>query len=144
MPAMILQVAMDGSPSDAAMGISPHVPLGLDIALHVVPATALLLDFFFFEHKYGPRTTKTLAPLLALAYAVGYGAWVEHCGAMNSGTCTCLSSRDEAVPWPLLNWLLLVPYPFLTNNPLNIRLWIYGGAGLIAPLFFWMLNSLHS
>jgi len=123
MPAMILQVARDSSPSlDVEMETLFYVPLGLDIALHVVPATALLLDFFVFEHKYGPKTTKILAPLLALVYTVGYGWWVEHCGARNNG---------------------IFPYPFLTDNPLDTRLWIYGGAGLIAPLSFWMLNSLH-
>lgn len=36
-----------------------------------------------------------------------------------------------------------VPYPFLTENPFEIRVGIYGGASILALLSFWLLNALH-
>lgn len=126
LPAMILQKAKtlsDDSPSSNAMiEMLFYIPLDMDLALHAAPAISLALDFFLFERKYSRRVTNFVAPLLALAYTAWYGWWVEHCAAKNNE---------------------IFPYPFLTDNPFRIRLVIYAGAGLIAPLSFRLLNSLH-
>ena len=37
----------------------------------------------------------------------------------------------------------LVPYPFLTYNPFNIRAAIYIGASLFAAVAFVVMNALH-
>ncbi|KAF9453243.1 hypothetical protein P691DRAFT_801584 [Macrolepiota fuliginosa MF-IS2] len=122
LPSVILQKATQlpgDSPSDATLF---YLPLEMDLALHAVPATSLALDFFLFERKYSRHATRFLAPLLSLAYTAWYGWWVERCGAKNNG---------------------MFPYPFLTDNPFDVRLAIYAGAGLVAPLFLLLLNSLH-
>ncbi|KXN85483.1 hypothetical protein AN958_11287 [Leucoagaricus sp. SymC.cos] len=127
LPAMILQktkALSDDSPSYHAMiEMLFYIPLDMDLALHAVPAIALTLDFFLFERRYSHKAINVLAPLLAFAYTVWYGWWVERCGARNNG---------------------MFPYPFLTNNPFHTRLAIYAGAGLIAPLSFRLLNRMHT
>lgn len=78
----------ENSPSSNAMiEMLLYIPLDMDLALHAAPAIALSLDFFLLERKYNRRATTVLAPLLALAYTVGYGSWIEHCGTRNSGMC---------------------------------------------------------
>lgn len=37
-----------------------------------------------------------------------------------------------------------VPYPFLTENPFEIRVGIYAGASVIALGSFWIINAVHS
>lgn len=63
-----------------------YLPLHLDLAMHAVPAVALAVDFFIYEQKFG-RKSAILAPLLAFAYAIFYGSWVEHCSSKNNGVC---------------------------------------------------------
>ena len=36
-----------------------------------------------------------------------------------------------------------VPYPFLTANPLEIRVGIYAAAATLALISFWTINGLH-
>lgn len=38
----------------------------------------------------------------------------------------------------------VVPYPFLTDNPFEIRLAIYVGAGMLAFSSFWLINRVHT
>lgn len=45
---------------------------------------------------------------------------------------------------PLQFFLLFsVPYPFLTANPLEIRVGIYAAAATLALISFWTINGLH-
>jgi len=73
------------SSSGAAPALA-RIPLSVDVSLHAVPAISLLLDFLFFERKYSKKAAYALGPVLALAYAVGYGWWVEYC-AKHNGVC---------------------------------------------------------
>ncbi|EKM82775.1 hypothetical protein AGABI1DRAFT_68712 [Agaricus bisporus var. burnettii JB137-S8] len=120
-PAALLQEAAGTPASDAMVDMLVYLPLHLDLAMHAVPAVALAVDFFIYEQKFGRKST-ILAPLLAFAYAIFYGSWVEHCSSRNNG---------------------VFPYPFLTDNTFNGRLAIYAGAASAAPLVFWFLNGIH-
>jgi hypothetical protein len=88
---MVLQKAKnlsDVSPSsDAMVEMLFYLPLDMDLAMHVAPTVALTLDFFMFESRYSHKAVNTFAPLLALAYTVWYGWWVERCGDRNNGIC---------------------------------------------------------
>ncbi|KAJ7470655.1 FAR-17a/AIG1-like protein [Mycena latifolia] len=116
-PHLILQAM----PADAASSVTVGLPLRIDLALHAVPCLALLADFMIFERRYGRKAIIYVAPPVALVCTVWYGWWVEHCASKN-GT---------------------FPYPFLTLNPIEIRLRIYAGAGILACLSFYALNALH-
>jgi hypothetical protein len=63
-----------------------RIPLSMDIALHLVPAVSLLLDFFILERKYSAQQLKTQASLLAIAAGVSYATWAEYCASKN-GAC---------------------------------------------------------
>ncbi|KAJ7940747.1 FAR-17a/AIG1-like protein [Mycena leptocephala] len=97
------------------------LPLRIDLCLHAVPCLALLTDFMIFERNYGRQALLYAAPALSVLLTVWYGCWVEHCAAKN-GT---------------------FPYPFLTLNPLEIRIRIYAAAGTVACISFYALNALH-
>ncbi|KAJ7109264.1 FAR-17a/AIG1-like protein [Mycena epipterygia] len=114
-PHLILQ-AMPEETASSAM-----IPLRIDLALHAVPCLALLADFMIFERRYGRKAMIYVAPALTLLCTVWYGWWVELCASKN-GT---------------------FPYPFLTLNPLEVRVRIYAGAGTLACIFFYALNALH-
>jgi hypothetical protein len=79
----------DSSSANAMIEVLFYTPLHLDLALHAAPAIALFLDFFLFERQYNRRATTIFAPLLASAFTVWYGWWVERCGAKNNGICKC-------------------------------------------------------
>ncbi|KAJ7156098.1 FAR-17a/AIG1-like protein [Mycena crocata] len=100
---------------------APLLPLSIDLCLHAAPCLTLVADFMFFERKYGRKSTRYTAPAVILLYTVGYGWWAEHCASKNGA----------------------FPYPFLTINPLKIRLRIYAGAGTLAYTSFYTLNALH-
>ncbi|KAJ6496569.1 FAR-17a/AIG1-like protein [Mycena vitilis] len=97
------------------------LPLRIDLSLHAVPCLALLVDFMIFEPNYGRKATLYVAPALTLICTVWYGWWVEHCATKNG----------------------VFPYPFLTLNPLEIRIRIYTAAGTVACMWFYALNALH-
>jgi len=99
-----------------------RLPLFIDLALHASPASALLVDFLIFDTKYEERELKYRVPFAAIVFAVWYGLWVEHCAKNNNG---------------------IFPYPFLTENPLEIRIVIYIVAALVAIMSFRLINSLH-
>ncbi|KAL4253887.1 hypothetical protein ABKN59_004196 [Abortiporus biennis] len=109
------------SSSSAASQLA-RIPISIDLALHAVPALSLLIDFFLFEKKYKKSTAIYGALTMAAAYAVGYGLWVEECAKANG----------------------IFPYPFLTVNPLNVRIGIYAGAAMLAFVSFQTMNNLHS
>jgi len=98
-----------------------RTPLLIDLSIHAVPALSLLSDFILFEHKYSPSETCYVAPLVTVVAAVWYSWWTEYCARFN-GT---------------------FPYPFLTNNPFEVRVQIYFGAASLALVSFWIINSLH-
>lgn len=99
-----------------------RLPLSIDLALHASPASALLVDFFIFDTKYEEREFKYRVPFAATVFAAWYGLWVEHCAENNNG---------------------IFPYPFLTENPLEIRVVIYVVAALVAIMSFRLINSFH-
>lgn len=113
------------------------LPLRIDLCLHAVPCLALLTDFMIFERNYGRQALLYAAPSLSVLLTVWYGCWVEHCAAKNG---TCASALHYFL---LLNCPLAVPYPFLTLNPLEIRIRIYAAAGTVACISFYALNALH-
>ncbi|KAF7295029.1 MFS general substrate transporter [Mycena indigotica] len=114
-PHLILQ-AMPSESLEAVM-----IPLRIDVCLHLVPCLSLLADFFWFEPKFGRSAMLYTAPFLSLVCTVWYGWWVELCAKHNN----------------------TFPYPFLTLSPLDIRIRIYAGAGLVACASFYVLNALH-
>jgi len=97
------------------------LPMRIDLCLHALPCLALLTDFMVFERKYGRSVIVYAAPLLTLLYTVSYAWWVELCATHNEK----------------------FPYPFLTFNPFEVRVFIYGGVGALAWVSFYALNALH-
>ncbi|GLB35054.1 putative MFS general substrate transporter [Lyophyllum shimeji] len=121
-PTLILPPQPSGSTPTASADLLLYLPLEIDLALHATPALTLLADFILFETSYSKRSLITTAPLAALLFGVWYSCWVEHCARSNGG---------------------IFPYPFLTENPIEIRLAIYAGACTLAYASFWAINSLH-
>ncbi|KAF8201668.1 FAR-17a/AIG1-like protein [Pholiota molesta] len=124
-PALIIQPLHSEPSTPSSSSTTPalfYLPLTVDLALHAVPAVSLMLDFFLFERKYDKREVQVIAPIAALTFAIWYGSWVEHCGSMNNGS---------------------FPYPFLTENPQEIRIGIYAGATILSLLSFRFINNLH-
>ncbi|KAF9001870.1 FAR-17a/AIG1-like protein [Cyathus striatus] len=99
-----------------------RIPLSIDLALHACPGIALVLDFILLEKKYDGSLAKFGAPFIIGSFATWYGWWVERCAKYNNGT---------------------FPYPFLTENPWHIRLYIYIGASVLALCSFRALNAFH-
>ena len=77
---------LEGAPSSAAPPPF-RLDLSVDLALHAVPATTLLVDFIFFERRYSPREMKRDAPIMTFLMALWYGCWVEYCAKHNDGIC---------------------------------------------------------
>ncbi|KAJ3726109.1 FAR-17a/AIG1-like protein [Lentinula raphanica] len=119
---LILQSNGEPSSSSDAPKFT-RIPLHLDIALHAVPAITLLVDFLLFERKYSRTELIYGASTVSILYTTFYAWWVERCASFNGGR---------------------FPYPFLTNNPIDIRLVIYVGAGTLGFASFWFINKLHS
>lgn len=63
-----------------------RVPFYLDLALHAVPGTVLLLDFFLFERKYARKHARYGGAIVTVIASVWYGWWVEYCSSFN-GSC---------------------------------------------------------
>ncbi|KAJ4488087.1 FAR-17a/AIG1-like protein [Lentinula aciculospora] len=100
-----------------------RIPLQLDLCLHAVPAITLLADFVLFERKYSRNELRYGATSVSVFYTMFYSWWVERCAGFNGGR---------------------FPYPFLTDNPIEVRLAIYAGAGTLALASFWLINRLHA
>lgn len=124
LPNLILRRESTNMESTSSTAVPKFIRLDLnvDLALHAVPALTLLLDFILFERPYSHNAARRGAPLLSVLAALWYGSWVEYCASYNG----------------------MFPYPFLTENPLPIRMAIYFGACLLALLSFWALNSVHT
>jgi hypothetical protein len=120
-----------------------RLPLFIDLALHASPASALLVDFLIFDTKYEERELKYRVPFAATVFAVWYGLWVEHCAKNNNGICEWILHLLVAITTYLKLVAPSVPYPFLTENPLEIRIVIYIVAALVAIMSFRLINSLH-
>jgi len=120
-PSLILQTDPNNKLSSST-GALMWLPLPVDLALHVVPALALCADFMLLESKFSKNEARYGAPLVISLAAVWYASWVEYCASSN-GT---------------------FPYPFLTENPFEIRVGIYITATTLALLYFWTLNALHA
>ncbi|KAJ3558668.1 hypothetical protein NM688_g787 [Phlebia brevispora] len=77
-----------------------RIPLELDLALHAVPGTVLLIDFFLFERKYSKKYARYGGAAVATLAGIWYAWWVEYCASFNG----------------------VFPYPFLTYSPFP-KLW---------------------
>ena len=124
------------SPTAAAF---MKLPLTVDLALHIAPAVALMLDFFFFEKRYTNYQVARVAPLTTILFALWYVGCVEYFASQN-GRCTwpasCLALYTLLIT-------VVVPYPFL-EFPYYIRASVYIGAMVLANWSFRFLNWLHS
>ncbi|KAI0636804.1 FAR-17a/AIG1-like protein [Trametes polyzona] len=98
-----------------------RLPLSVDLALHAAPAVSMFIDFYFFERRYSKSVSRWGSIVLAALAGSWYSWWVEHCASYNG----------------------FFPYPFLTENPFNIRVLIYAAATAFAAVSFMVLNALH-
>ncbi|KAF8078055.1 FAR-17a/AIG1-like protein [Lyophyllum atratum] len=123
-PALLMQPQYPGPtpPSSSADLTFYRIPFSVDLALHASPALSLLADFLLFESNYSRKSLNTTAPAAILLFAVWYSCWAERCAKLNGG---------------------IFPYPFLTDNPLEIRIAIYACASALAYASFWAINSFH-
>ncbi|KAJ4465216.1 FAR-17a/AIG1-like protein [Lentinula lateritia] len=114
-----------GEPSSSPHAPQPllRIPLPMDLSLHAVPALTLLVDFLLFEKKYTRKEIRYGGTGISVVYTIFYAWWVERCAGFNGGR---------------------FPYPFLTDNPFEIRLAIYVGAGMLAFSSFWLINRVHT
>ena len=143
MPKLILrapEVGEWGASSEAPDLI--RIPLSLDLSLHAVPGTALILDFFLFEKKYPKSQARRGGAIVAIAASLWYSCWVEHCASYN-GVCKPIHLLS-ATMYIDFEYSTPVPYPFLTFNPLPIRAAIYAGTTVFAYTVFQLLNKIHS
>jgi len=100
----------------------PQLPLPIDLALHVSPLFALSIDFFVFESKFSKTHVRKAAPAALAVFSVCYASFIEYCATFNGA----------------------FPYPFLTHNPLVIRVLIYITTAGIALGCFRTFNALHA
>ncbi|KAF7978151.1 hypothetical protein HWV62_17484 [Athelia sp. TMB] len=119
-PSLILQKNPNSEPSSSGDALM-RIPVSVDLSLHAAPGLALLADFMLFQRKFSKTEVRYVAPVIVALSAGWYGWWVEYCASFN-GT---------------------FPYPFLTENPFNVRVGIYGGAATLALVSFWIINALH-
>ncbi|KAG2157368.1 FAR-17a/AIG1-like protein [Suillus clintonianus] len=124
-PSLILQRELPGLSGPSSSSAPPalmRIPLDIDVSLHLVPVFTLLADFIFFEKKYTKKQVQIGAPLVVLACGTWYACWVEYCASYNH----------------------TFPYPFLTENPFNIRVGIYTFVSFLAWSCFRLMNALHA
>jgi len=98
-----------------------RIPLKIDLSLHLAPVVTLLADFALYEKKYTKKQVQIGAPLVVLGCGTWYACWVEYCASYNK----------------------IFPYPFLTENPLDIRIGIYAFLSFIALGCFRLINAVH-
>ncbi|PCH38129.1 hypothetical protein WOLCODRAFT_136059 [Wolfiporia cocos MD-104 SS10] len=109
-------------PSSAGPTQLQRIPLSTDLALHAAPALALLLDFYLIERKYTRAQAIYGGILLTAIAGVLYASWTEYLAQFNGS----------------------FPYPFLTENPFDVRVIIYVVLSIFALVTFWFMNALHS
>ncbi|KAH7923523.1 hypothetical protein BV22DRAFT_578216 [Leucogyrophana mollusca] len=122
-PNLILQKEiLENEPSSApAVPNLVRIPLEVDLSLHAVPFMSMVADFMLFEQKYTKKQARYGAPLLVLLYGIWYASCVEYCATFNG----------------------MFPYPFLTENPFEIRVGIYLTVASLAWGCFRVINALH-
>ncbi|KAL1944602.1 hypothetical protein VTO73DRAFT_3032 [Trametes versicolor] len=123
MPHMILMADPEETTPTSSSQVSGPARLSLpvDLALHAAPAIAMFIDFYFFEPRYSKSVSRRGSIALAALSGSWYSWWVERCASYNG----------------------FFPYPFLTENPYNIRVLIYTGATVFSAVSFMVLNALH-
>ncbi|OAX43566.1 hypothetical protein K503DRAFT_680938 [Rhizopogon vinicolor AM-OR11-026] len=126
-PSVILQHTSGSSVSPDVPGLL-YIPFQLDLCIHITPVVTLLADFLFFEKKYTKKQVRIGAPLAVLTSGACYASWVEYCATYNE---TC-------------EYLYFLPYPLLTENPLDVRIGIYAFVSFIAWGTFYLANAIHS
>jgi len=127
--------AIVGAAVDAANPF--FIPLKYDLALHLLPAIAILADFVLFEKRF-PSVWCKRVPYTMGVYGLLYSSWVEFCAKQNDGWCKLLSTLPR-----LCLIFSPVPYPFLTDATFGARVAIYIGAVIFGSVSFNMINSLH-
>lgn len=90
-----------------------RIPLKMDLAMHAAPAISLLIDFVFFERKYGKREALYGATAVAAMAGLWYACWVEYCAQQN-GVCTYAPSLRSA---SILMRSCTSSVPFLDPQP---------------------------
>ncbi|KAH7914977.1 FAR-17a/AIG1-like protein [Hygrophoropsis aurantiaca] len=122
-PNLILQKEiLENEPSSAPAAPNlVRIPLQVDLSLHAAPFISMVADFALFEKEYTQRQVRYTAPFLILVFGIWYASCVEYCAIFNGA----------------------FPYPFLTENPLEIRIGIYSTVALLAWGCFRAINSLH-
>ncbi|KIJ69002.1 hypothetical protein HYDPIDRAFT_172501 [Hydnomerulius pinastri MD-312] len=98
-----------------------RIPLETDLALHATPFITLLTDFLVFERKFTKGQVSKGAPAIVFVYTIWYASLVEYCATFNGA----------------------FPYPFLTENPFNVRVGIYTTVAGLALGCLGLLNALH-
>ncbi|WVR05049.1 hypothetical protein IAU60_002061 [Kwoniella sp. DSM 27419] len=117
-----LQSAPEPASAEAVGDGLFRIPLWMDMSMHLLPAVALILDFFILEKKFHPPSSTIGALLLAASFGAGYSIWIEHCATINGA----------------------FPYPFLNIMDLPGRVATYVGSTLGAWVVFRGLNALHN
>lgn len=142
MPHMILMADPEETTPTSSSQVSGPARLSLpvDLALHAAPAIAMFIDFYFFEPRYSKSVSRRGSIALAALSGSWYSWWVERCASYN-GFCKYFAPLHITSTLTLM--FLSVPYPFLTENPYNIRVLIYTGATVFSAVSFMVLNALH-
>lgn len=71
-----------------------RIPLKTDLAMHAVPAVALLIDFFLIERKYTRRQAIWGGTAMTVLACSVYAPWIEYCSEFN-GSC---KSKSQVKP----------------------------------------------
>ncbi|KAI0327178.1 hypothetical protein GY45DRAFT_1347945 [Cubamyces sp. BRFM 1775] len=123
MPHMILMSDPETTvPTSSGRVPKPErIPLHVDLALHAAPAISMFIDFYFLEPRFPKTVSRKGAIILSGIFGTWYSFCVEYCASYNG----------------------FFPYPFLTENPFNIRVLIYLAATSFAALSFMVLNAAH-
>ena len=143
MPQMILMGPPNSEREPSASKTLPEperLPLQTDLALHAAPALALIIDFYFLERKYPKFVSQYGSLILASALGTWYACWVEYCASYNG---VCAYHVNSVIQVIRVLTVEVVPYPFLTYSPFNVRVAIYAGASLFAAVAFMVINALH-
>lgn len=89
MPSLILRAPETGEWKSTSASEVPdliRIPVKLDLALHAIPGTTLVLDFFLFERKYPKGQARLGGAAVALVAGLWYSCWAEYCASFN-GIC---------------------------------------------------------
>lgn len=118
LPTLLLPPAASGAiDPDFFVGL----PIDIELGLHLLPAFALLIEFFAFEARYSHVAAAKESRQLAAGFASFYACFVEYCALYNSGTCEwhVSSSRFPVIDLGIAISSVSIPDPFsaVGKNP---------------------------